>query len=79
VFCGSIPEGSNETDLGQARRYLSRRFAAAEIEAELTRCQRAAGQLIRCRWGLYRVTVIAAALERHGTLTGDDIRALLCR
>ena len=57
-----------------AREYLARRIAnPLHAAAELARFRAAAQRLIRSGWARQRIDVLADALQRHGTLTGEQI------
>jgi hypothetical protein len=60
-----------------ARTYLSRRFDALRIGAEIARLRDAADRLVRTPWVQDRIQLIAAALLHHGTLTGDEIGVMI--
>jgi hypothetical protein len=56
-----------------ARHYLSRRSDPLQIGAEIARLRDAARRLVRTAWAQHRIRLVAAALLRHETLTGDEI------
>lgn len=73
LFFGSILGDSG--DLVQARQHLSRRFGPLEIGFQLARMRDAADALVRLEQ--QRIRRIADALLRHGSLTGQQITALV--
>ena len=79
VFCGPIRDGGDKTDQRMARVYLSARLASDQIEAELSCCQDAAAQLVRSKWGKRIITRIADALLARGTLSGNEVSAIVGR
>src|SRR6516225_12217727 len=58
------------------RQHLARRFEPLRIADEIARHRDAAELLVRTAWAEQRIRLVAAALLRHGTLTGDEISAL---
>jgi hypothetical protein len=76
-FCGPIEDGADRVDYAMARRYLARRFHALHIGAEIVRLRDAAERLVRTDWAQRRIWLIAVALLRHGTLTGDEIGVMI--
>jgi hypothetical protein len=75
-FCGSIEDGADRIDIDMARQHLARRFEPLRIAAEIARLRDAAERLVRTPWAQQRIEMIADALVRHGTLTGEEISAL---
>jgi len=75
-FCGSIEDGTDRIDYEMARRHLARRFEPLQIGAEIARLRDAAQRLVRTAWAEQRIRLVAAALLRHGTLTGEEIRGV---
>ena len=75
-FCGSIEVGADRIDVEMARRCLARCYDQLRIGAEIARHRDAAERLVRTPWAQHRIELIADALERHGTLTGEEISAL---
>jgi hypothetical protein len=72
-FCGSIEDGADRIDYEMARRHLARRFEPLFIAAEIARHREAAERLVRTPWAEHRIRLIAEALLRHGTLSGEEI------
>ena len=70
-FCGKIDDGSDETD------YKMARDDALQIGFQLNRLRNAADRLVRTEWAQHRIRAVAAALLRHGTLTGDEIGVMI--
>jgi hypothetical protein len=77
LFCGSTPPGSDRTDRVMARSYLMQVYAPARVSIELVRYCDAADRLVAEPWAKARIPVIAAALRQYGTLTGDDLLAIV--
>jgi hypothetical protein len=75
-YCGPITDGSEQIDFAMARAYLGRQFDPLQIGGELSRCRDAAQRLIRSPWGRQRITVLADALLRHGTLSAEEVAAV---
>ncbi len=71
-----ITDDSDQTDIAMAREYLARRFEPALMLVEFNRHRDAAERLIATPWGRQRIERIAAALLRHGTLSGEAIGGL---
>jgi hypothetical protein len=60
-----------------ARQYLARRIAnPLQAAAELARYGDAAQRLVRSAWARQRIAVLADALLRNGSLSGDEILGL---
>jgi hypothetical protein len=72
-FCGSIQDGADRIDIDMARQYLARRFEPLRIAVEIARLCDAAERLVRTPWAEQRIRLVADALLRRGTLTGEDI------
>lgn len=57
--------------------YLARSVAnPLQVGPELVRFCDAAQRLVRSAWAQRRIRLLAAALLRHGTLTGEEIVGL---
>jgi hypothetical protein len=56
--------------------YSGRRYDALQIGFQLNRARASAEALVRTPFARHRIPLIAAALLRQGTLTGDEIGAL---
>lgn len=76
-YVGPITDGSDETDYRMAREYLSRRYDTLEIGVQLNRMRDAADKLVRTQWARDRIERISAALLARGTLTSEDVAALV--
>ena len=76
-FVGKFNDGSDTGDLAQAREVLARQFDAMQIGAALNRYRDAADKLVRTPWAQQRIRLIADALLRHGSLTGDEIGIMI--
>ena len=76
-FVGPITDGGDQPDIQMARGYLSQRFDPLTVGAEIVRLRDAADRLVRTLWVQDRIRWIAAALLRHGTLTGDEIGVMI--
>ena len=56
---------------------LARKYDAMQIGVALARYRDAADKLIRTPWAQQRIRLIADALLRHGSLTGDEIGIMI--
>ncbi len=72
-FCGPITDNSDRVDYEMAREYLARQLNPLQVGAELVRYRDAAQRLVRSPWARQRIRLLADALLRHGTLTGEQI------
>ena len=59
------------TDRAMARRYPEEHYSEAQLGLQLARMRTAAERLVSSEQT--RIEIIAAALLRHGTLSGDQI------
>ena len=76
-FCGPISDDSDRIDYQMARDYLSRDIAnPLQVGAELVRYRDAAQRLVRSPWAQQRIRLLADALLRHGTLSGEEIHRI---
>jgi hypothetical protein len=76
-FCGAINDGSDAVDYAMAREYLADGgWDALQVEAKIKLAQDAADRLVRTPAVQDRIRLLAAALMRHGTLTGGQISEL---
>ncbi len=76
-LCGAADDGGDRIDYETARRYLARRIDnSLHAAAELARYRDAARRLVRSLWGKRRICLLADALLRGGSLSGDDIARL---
>jgi hypothetical protein len=75
LFFGPPDDGSDRIDLDMARRYLRDCFADDQIELQMMRMSQAAERLVVSERA--KIATVAAALLRHGTLSGDQIIELL--
>jgi hypothetical protein len=74
LFCGPITGGGDQPDLQMAREYLARSISnPLRAAAELSRCRTAAERLVRSAWAQQRIRLLADALLRCGTLSGEEI------
>jgi hypothetical protein len=73
LFCGAITDGADYGDYAMAREYLARHFDPLQAAIELQRCRIASERLVR--GAQQRIAKLAAALLRHGTLSGEEIFA----
>ena len=76
-FCGKIDDGSDQTDIATVRKYLSRQYDALQIRFQFDRLRDAADKLVRTEWAQDRIRKIADALLDRGSLTSEDIAALV--
>jgi hypothetical protein len=60
-----------------ARGYLMEHYDALRIGAALARHRDAAEKLVRTPWARHRIELIASALLRRGSLSGDEIGELV--
>jgi hypothetical protein len=78
LFCGQISDGGDLADLEMARAYLSRSIVnPLQAAAQLSLCKSAAARLVRSEFARDRIKVLAAALLRHGTLSGEQIHRII--
>ena len=76
-FCGPIEDGADRADYEMARHYLKRQFTPLQLATEFERLRDAAHRLVRTPWAQQRIRLLAAALLRRGTLTGDEIGTMI--
>jgi hypothetical protein len=76
-ICGPITDHSDRVDYQMAREYLARSVAnPLQAAAELVRYRDAAQRLVRSPWAQRRIRLLADALLRHGTLSGEEIHRI---
>jgi hypothetical protein len=75
MFCGPGNDDSDLIDRRMARDYLATCFPAAQIRYQMTRMRYGAERLVAST--RREITTIATALLKHGSMTGDEIIALL--
>ncbi len=68
---GPITDGSDRIDYEMARGYLARHYQPLQVEAEIVRFRAAADRLVVSEQR--RITTIANALLKFGTLSGEEI------
>ena len=76
IYCsgGPITGGSDADDLRMAREIVARSIPnPLQAAAELSRCRDAAARLVRSTWAQQRIRLLADALLRCGTLSGEEI------
>jgi hypothetical protein len=73
LFCGPITDDGARFDDQKARDYLARQLEPLQAAAELARCRDSAQRLVRSPWAQQRIAVVADALLRLGTLSGEEI------
>ena len=56
---------------------LARYYGPLQVEAEIACFRDAADRLVSDPWAQDRIRLIAAALLRQGTLTGDEIGVMI--
>ena len=76
LFCGPSNDGGAEIDFQMARQILARHFDPLRAAAELSRCRTAAERLVRSAWAQQRIRLLADALLRCGTLSGEEIHQI---
>jgi hypothetical protein len=76
LFCGAIIDGGDYGDYAMARETLARRFDPLRAAIELARCRVAAERLVRSAWAQQRIRLLADALLRRGTLSGEEIHQI---
>jgi hypothetical protein len=74
-FCGEITDGGDRIDLEMARGYLAQRFGPLRIGVEFERARAAARRLVIDQ--KQRIQRIAAALLDRGSLSNEDISAII--
>jgi hypothetical protein len=72
-FCGPITDDSDRADYEMAREYLARQLNPLQVGAELVRFRDAAQRLVRSPWAQHRIHLLADALLRTGSLSGEQI------
>ena len=75
MFYGPITDGGDLIDIEMARDYLRERYTEAQLALQLERMQLAAERLVASERA--RIEIVADALMRHGTLSGNQITKLL--
>jgi hypothetical protein len=74
AYVGPICDDSDHVDYAMARKYLSEGgFDPVLIEVEIDKCRDAANGLVRTPWAQDRIQLIAAALLKRGSLSGEQI------
>lgn len=76
LFCGPINDGSDELDEQMARDYLARTVEPLWLAVGIARHRDAAQRLVATPFARRRIPLLAAALLRHGSLSGAEIAAL---
>jgi hypothetical protein len=71
MFFGLADDGGDHIDRQMARGYLHGYYRDAEVELQMVRMSQAAERLVISE--RTKIETVAAALLRHGTLTGDQI------
>jgi hypothetical protein len=81
MFCWPITDGGDVPDLRMAREHLSSGAIAnpLQVTIELARCRDAAARLVRSAWAQQRIRLLADALLRCGTLSGEEIHPDIVR
>jgi hypothetical protein len=75
LLVGPIEDGGDLPDLLMVREHLARSIAnPLQAAAELSRCRAAAERLVRSAWAQARIRLLADALLRCGTLSGEEIQ-----
>jgi stage V sporulation protein SpoVS len=78
TYVGPITDNSDDVDYAMARRYLAEDGVdPVMIGVEFERLRDAAHRLVRTDWAQQRIRLIADALLRHGTLTGDEVGVMI--
>ena len=77
MFCGPITDGGDQPDLRMARECVARSISnPLQAAIELARCRVAAERLVRSAWAQQRIRLLADALLRRGTLSGEEIHQI---
>jgi hypothetical protein len=76
LFFGSIEDGGDLADYEMAREYLSRSISPLRAAAEFGSLRDSAQRLVRSAWAQQRIRVLADALLRGGTLSGEEIHRI---
>ena len=78
LFRGPIEDGSDSGDLQMAREYLARAIAnPLQAAIEFARCRAAAERnFVRSAWAQQRIRLLADALLRCGTPSGEEIHRI---
>ncbi len=75
-FCGPITDHGDYTDYQMAYRYLRCELGPLQISRAFEHYRDAARRLITSPWAQARIRLLADALLRHGTLSGEEIAGL---
>ena len=77
LFRGPIEDGSDSGDLQMAREYLARAIAnPLQAAIEFARCRAAAERTFGATQAQQRIRLLADALLRCGTLSGEEIHRI---
>lgn len=77
LFCGTDGADADQGDLANARAYLARAIAnPLQAAVQLSLYKSAAERLVRSEFARDRIRVLADALLRHGTLSGEQIHRI---
>jgi hypothetical protein len=75
LICGPISDDGDQIDIEMVRGYLRERYTEAQLALQLECMPLAARRLVASQRA--KIETVAAALLKSGTLTGDEIIALL--
>jgi hypothetical protein len=79
AFCAPLPPGDpgDLFDYEMAERHLRRHVGPLRLSLEFTRLRDSARALVRTSWAKRAIPLLAEALQRCGTLTGDQVNDVL--
>jgi hypothetical protein len=77
LHCGAVDDGGDTFDIEAAFRHLRRELSALEVLGEYARARDAAAALVSTPWARRTVPRLVRALIERGTLSGEDLYALL--
>jgi hypothetical protein len=79
AYCGPPPRGEDgdRFDFEMAARHLRQHVGPLRLGVEFERCRASARALVRTPWGRSAIGKLTVALQRHGTLDGDQVSDVL--
>jgi hypothetical protein len=77
LHCGAVNDGGDRFDIATALRHLRHELNPLEVLGEYSRARDSARALVSTPWARRTVPRLVRALIERGTLSGEDIYALL--